>query len=126
MHVKILLVILLVVVTFCSCDDETPKSVNMEGTWAWESSCGGFVGCVYSNSTDQMTLTITDTLLEINERGKIVMSGPYTIKSVTGDGHSKTYEIELSDGTIWTASIKGNVLTVEYAVITSVYKRRPW
>src|SRR5262245_12176270 len=92
----------LILLTLLSCDDdEIPVSTKLEGTWSWQSSCGGFVGCVYPDSKNFKTLTITETLLELNDSGKITMSGPYTVKSITGDDTSKTYELELSSGEIW-------------------------
>lgn len=106
-----------------SCEEDEPEPANIEGTWIWQSSCGGFVGCVYTNSTDYKTLLFTETLVELNESGKITLSGNYTVKSVTGDDNSRTYEIELADGTEWTASIQHDLLTIQAAVITSVYKR---
>ena len=115
---------LLIVLIILSCDDdETPVSLKLEGTWTWESTCGGVVGCLYPDSKNFKTLKITETLLELNENGKITISGPYTVNSVTGDDTSKTYEIELSDGAIWPMSIQDNVLSIEFVVVTSVYKR---
>jgi len=63
------------------------------------------------------------TLIELKERGKITLSGPFTIKSVVGDDSSKTYELELSDGENWTVSIQNNLLTVGGFPVTSIYKR---
>jgi hypothetical protein len=110
-------------VIFVSCDDETPVTNSLEGPWSWQSSCGGIVGCVYPNSKDYKTLRITDTLLELNESGKITMSGNYTINSVNGDDKSKTYEIELSDTTEWVIVIEDNFLSMQTLPVISVYKR---
>lgn len=110
-------------VALVSCEDEVPETTNLEGAWTWQSSCGGFAGCSYSSFTDYKILRITDTLIELKERGKITLSGPFTIKSVVGDDSSKTYEIELSDGEIWTVSIQNNLLTVGGFPVTSIYKR---
>ena len=110
-------------IALVSCEDDETEPANIEGTWIWQSSCGGFVGCVYTNSTDYKTLLFTKTLLELNENGKITLSGTYTVNSVTGDDNARTYKIELSDGTLWTVSIQHDLLTIEASVITSVYKR---
>jgi len=107
-----------------SCEDEVPVTTNLEGTWTWQSFCGGVAGCSYASLTDYKILRITPTLIELKERGKITVSEPYTINSVTGDNSSKSYEIELSDGEIWTVWIQSNFLTVEgFPGMRSIYKR---
>lgn len=107
-----------------SCDDDEPSiSTKLQGTWIWQSTCGGFAGCVYPTSKNYKTLKITDTLLELNESGQITISGPYTINDVTGDDNSKTYEVELNDGEVWIVLIGNNILTIQGSPITSIYKR---
>ena len=110
-------------VALVSCEDEVPETTNLEGAWTWQSSCGGIAGCFYASFKEYKILRITETLIELKERGKITMSGPYTIKSVIGDDRLKTYEIDLTDGEIWTVSIQNNFLTIEGFPMTSVYKR---
>lgn len=119
---KFLSLLILLALTSCH-DDEIAVSPKLEGTWNWQSSCGGFVGCVYPTSKDSKTLTITETSVELNDNGKITMSGTYTVNSTTGDDNSRTYEMELNDGAIWTATIENNVLSIHNVVVTSVYKR---
>ena len=108
---------------FISCDDEKNNTTDIVGTWRWQSSCGGVVGCLYATSTNYKTLRITDTMIEYSENGKITGSEPYTINSLTGDDISKTYEIEVSNGGILTVSVQDNVLIIEAIPVTSVYKR---
>jgi len=110
-------------IALVSCEDEVTKTTNLEGAWTWQSSCGGIAGCFYASFTDYKILRITNTLIELKERGQITISAPYTIKSVAGDDRSKTYEIKLSDGEIWTLSIQNNLLTLGGFPVTSVYKR---
>lgn len=109
--------------TFISCDDEKNNTTDIVGTWRWQSTCGGFVGCLYASSTNYKTLRITETTMEFSENGKTTGSGSYTINSVTGDDISKTYEIEVSDGGLLTVSVENNLLTIEAIPTTSVYKR---
>jgi hypothetical protein len=110
-------------VTFTSCDDERHNTTNIVGTWSWQSTCGGVVGCLYATSTNHKILRITDTMMEYTENGKITGSEPYTINSVTVDHISKTYEIEVSNGGTLTVSVQDSLLIIEALPITSVYKR---
>ena len=115
---------MLLVVTFASCEDEDDDlSTSLVGKWIWQSSCGGFVGCVYPTGSNHKILRITEDLLELNEAGKITLSDSYVVRSVDGDDQRKTYEIEFTDGSVWNGTIEHNLLTVTYSVMTVIYKR---
>jgi hypothetical protein len=124
MKCRILLFVFILGVAFVSCEDEIPVTTNLEGTWNWQSFCGGVAGCSYASFTNYKILRITPTHIELKERGKITVSELYSINTVTGDDRAKTYEIELSDGEIWTVWIQNNFLTTEgFPGMRSIYKR---
>ena len=123
MKIGLLALVFTIGTIFISCDDEKHSTTDMVGSWRWQSTCGGVVGCLYATATNYKTIRITETMIEYSENGKITGIEAYTINSVTGDGISKTYEIEVSNGGILTASVQGTMLTNEAIPAVSVYMR---
>src|SRR5687767_4633583 len=118
--------IILLTCLLAACNkDNVGVSNELKGQWHWKSSCGGVVGCVYASDTNSRTLTITESTIEISEKGDITFSKAYQVKKVTSADNSKSYEIEFSDGTTWTGVVSDNHLTTEFAtVIFSIYERQ--
>ena len=120
------LFIILLTSVLAACDKDTVGVSNeLKGQWKWKSSCGGVVGCVNASDTDTQTLTITDSNFEITDNGNITFNKTYLVKKVTHTDDTRTYQIEFSDGTTWTADVTDKYLTTEFAtVIYSVYERQ--
>lgn len=123
MKINAWFIVVILSLAFACADDDDDTSTDLKGEWVWQSSCGGFVGCVYTNSKDVKMLNIAAATLELNENGKITVADSYSVKSVNGDSRFKEYEIELGDGTVWALSIEHDVLTIETGIMTSIYKR---
>lgn len=116
--------ILVLALTLTFCEDSVRISTDLKGHWKWKSTCGGFVGCTYPSQTNTKKLIIQETQIQQFTAGDLTFSKDYSIKSLTVEDNSMTYEIEFGDNEIWNGEISNNILTIHHgSVITSTYER---
>lgn len=130
MKYKIQIFVLAIGIINFSCDQGELKISNeLKGTWEWHSACGGFAGCLYAKdyaSEDQYKIVIDDFTIRTIENNGNTTRAYYQIRNTSTQGSSRIFEIELDDGTIYSASVSGKFLTEDNESglpVTITYKR---
>ena len=117
---------MLLVMALLACEKDQIEGRNeLVGKWKWETSCGGFAGCVNASPDNQKLMIISGADIIINENDTTQSSFKYEITDQYDLDGTTVYEVELNSGAIWTVKVKQEKLVIEYTVFmgSSNYKR---
>jgi hypothetical protein len=120
---KYIAFILLIQLTLGACDDDKASN-ELPGKWKWVSTCGGYAGCRYSTSSDQIVMAISSTSITMSRYNTSGFSSPYEIQHRTDQDGATIYQVKItSTGEIWEVTIKKKELVIRYSAFTRTYSR---
>lgn len=121
--------IILVTCLLFACDkDDVGISHELKGIWNWRSTCGGFVGCVYSSPGNHMTMRISETAIVTttsNRNGTSSTSASYQLIDKQHQDDNTIYTLKLTDGTIRVMTVSMDNLSSDSDLISTYYTRFP-
>lgn len=122
---NIIAAIALLLICF-SCEKESVQKVNdLEGSWNWLYSCGGFAGCVDVDKENAKVMMISDGNINILDKQNNQPQLNYKVKDEYESEGFKIFEPELNNGVEWTVKIKEPemiIITSDFG-FSSGYKR---
>lgn len=106
-----------------SWEKESVQKVNdLEGSWNWLYSCGGFAGCVNADKDNKREMIISEEkILFVDKDNRSELK--FQVKDEYESEGFKVYELELHNGVEWTVKIKEPELIITNDLGSSGYKR---